>query len=123
MAQTSLFIGPILKLLFPNASEATIQIYHGYVRKCAHFTEYAILSFLAWRAFATTSSALAGRFAFTFALSLVVLTALADELNQSYVPSRTGSIYDSAIDVAGGAAMLVIVWIVRHRRRRTIYQW
>src|SRR5262252_7451396 len=50
-SETSIIIGPILRFLFPSASEDTIALYHGYIRKCAHFTEYSILTFFAWRAF------------------------------------------------------------------------
>jgi VanZ family protein len=39
---------------------------------------------------------------------LVVIYALLDEFHQSFVPSRTASIYDSAIDVAGGLTVLLI---------------
>lgn len=51
MSNTSLFVRPILIFLFPDASESTLLVYHGYVRKAAHFTEYAILAFFASRAF------------------------------------------------------------------------
>ena len=81
---------------------------HFLIRKVAHFTEYAILAFLARRAFITSSFALFQRRWFQSALVLVVICALLDEFHQSFVPSRTPSIYDSAIDVAGGLTVLLI---------------
>ena len=38
---------------------------------------------------------------------LIVLHALLDEYHQSFVPSRTGSLYDSGIDIAGGLIGLI----------------
>ena len=37
-----------------------------------------------------------------------MIYGLLDEFHQSFVPSRTPSIYDSAIDIAGGLAVLLI---------------
>jgi VanZ family protein len=105
---TSRFVRPLLKWLFPGYSEAEVDSLHFLVRKVGHFLEYAVLAFLARRAFITSSRALVQRRWFELALMLVVLNSLLDELHQSFVPSRTGSIYDSAIDIAGGLTVLVI---------------
>ena len=78
------------------------------MRKAAHFLEYAVLAFLARRAFVTSSRASSERRWFELALLLVVLNSLLDEFHQSFVPTRTGSIYDSAIDIAGGLTVLLI---------------
>src|SRR5476649_2289235 len=51
MEHTSLFVRPILEFFFPSASEETLVIYHGYIRKFAHFAEYSMLAFLAFRTF------------------------------------------------------------------------
>ena len=82
---------------------------HFLIRKVAHFTEYGILAFLTRRAFITSSVALFHRRWFQLGLLLVVIYALLDEFHQSFVPSRTASIYDSAIDVAGGLTVLLII--------------
>jgi len=39
----------------------------------------------------------------------VVVYAWIDEYHQSFVPSRTASIFDSLIDMAGGLTALLIV--------------
>lgn len=52
MDETSRFIRPLLEFLFPAASAETITLYHAFIRKCAHFTEYAVLALLAYRALA-----------------------------------------------------------------------
>ena len=47
---SSRIIEPILHWFFPHLSQhATDTIVYG-VRKCAHLTEYAVLSLLVWRA-------------------------------------------------------------------------
>ena len=50
--------------------------------------------------------------AFLFAGLLVTIYALSDELHQRFVPARTGSIYDSLIDITGGliALSLLAAW-------------
>jgi VanZ family protein len=105
---TSQIVRPILLWLFPNISEARLAAIHFLTRKAAHFTEYAVLAFLARRAFITSASAFIHRYWFQLGLLLVVIYALLDEYHQSFVPSRTPSIYDSAIDVAGGLTVLLL---------------
>ena len=115
---TSRIIGPLVLWLFPNTSPETLLAIHVMVRKAAHFTEYAILAFLAARAFRTSPRpALANRW-FWFSLALVVAYALLDEFHQSFVPTRTGSIYDSLIDISGGlTALLLLRWRYHAHRR------
>lgn len=115
---TSLIVRPVLLWLFPDISEARIELAHFWVRKTAHFTEYAIFALLAARAFASSSHKKLRRGFFYLALFLVVIYSLSDEFHQSFVPSRTGSIYDSFIDTAGGLAAL-IVYAVWHQRKQT----
>ena len=108
-ANTSEIIRPILHWLFPNLSEARFAAVHFLTRKAGHFTEYAVLAFLARRAFITSSRTFLVRYWFRLGLALVVTYGLLDEFHQSFVPSRTPSIYDSAIDVAGGLTVLLIL--------------
>lgn len=111
---TSRIIGPLVLWFFPNTSPETLAVVHFIVRKIAHFTEYAILAYLAARAFRTSPRpALANRW-FLAAFALVVVYALLDEYHQTFVPSRTASIYDSFIDMSGG---LVTLLVLRYRRR------
>ena len=100
---TSRIIGPLILWLFPHTSPDTLAVVHAMTRKLAHFTEYAILGFLAARAFRTN------RRWFLICLALVVVYALLDEYHQSFVPSRTASIHDSLIDIAGGLTALIFI--------------
>jgi VanZ family protein len=112
-SNTSRIIGPLILWLFPNTTPETLAVVHFITRKIAHFTEYAILGFLAARAFRTSPRPAIRQRWFLICLALVVVYALLDEYHQSFVPSRTASIFDSFIDMAGGLTALLIV------RRRT----
>jgi VanZ family protein len=110
---TSRIIGPLVLWLFPNTSPETLAVIHFTTRKIAHFTEYAILGFLAARAFRTSPRPAIRHRWFLICATLVVVYALLDEYHQSFVPSRTASIFDSFIDMTGGLTALLII------RRRT----
>lgn len=103
--------------LFPNLSETTAKIIQFCVRKAGHLTEYAILALLAARAFRTSSRELLRQRWFWACLLLVIAYSLTDEFHQSFVPSRTASIYDCLIDSFGGLTALVLLAI---RKRREI---
>ena len=111
-SNTSLLVRPVLLWLFPHASEATINFIHFIViRKGAHFTEYAIFGLLAAHAFRTSSRVWLQRHWFLVSLLLVVAYALSDEFHQSFIASRTASLYDSMIDSFGGLAALALLAI------------
>ncbi|MGH9873425.1 MAG: VanZ family protein [Pyrinomonadaceae bacterium] len=116
---TSAILRPMLLWLFPNLSESQLAAAHFLTRKAGHFTEYAVLGFLARRAFITSSKAFLQRYWFQSGLLVVIIYGLLDEFHQSFVPSRTPSIYDSAIDIAGGLTVLLIFkFYARNPRER-----
>ena len=104
--------------IFPHASEATLGTIHFIIRKAGHVTEYAILAVLAARAFRSSTRGLLRTRWVSVSLLLVVVYALGDEFHQSFVPSRTASIYDSMIDSFGGLTALALLTIQKHRRHR-----
>jgi VanZ family protein len=108
---TSRIIGPLVLWLFPNTSAETMATIHFITRKIAHFTEYAILGLLAARAFWSSKRW------FLISAVLIVVYALIDEYHQSFVPSRTASVFDSLIDMAGGLTALIVV---SKRNRRSV---
>jgi VanZ family protein len=113
-SSTSRFIGPLVLWLFPNTSAETLAFIHIGVRKLAHFLEYAVLGFLAARAFRGSPRSPIRNKWFALAAVLIIVYALFDEYRQSFVPSRTPSIYDSFVDIAGGLTALLII-----RRRKS----
>jgi VanZ family protein len=110
-SHTGAFIERPLHWLLPNASEPTIASIHFILRKAGHFTEYAILAFFAARAFRTSANQLLSERWFWISLIFVIMYSLSDEFHQSFVPTRTASIYDSIIDTIGGLTMLVLLAI------------
>ena len=115
MSNTSRFIRPFLEWLFPNTPEEILTIYHGYIRKSAHFIEYAILAFWASIAFWNSSKDFLRKNWYFAAFILIVLTASIDEFNQSFNSQRTGTIYDVLLDASGGLFMILIMLAVNYR--------
>ena len=118
-AQTSRYMLPALRWIFPDLSIRTYLVLIVWIRKIAHVTEYALLGFLAFRAVWLSlqqQSALA-RVAL-LALGLAATVAMTDEIRQSFLPNRTSSPWDVMIDVSGAlmAIGLAIGWH-RHRAR------
>jgi len=116
-SNTSMFLERPLHWLLPQAGEATLRVLHIIVRKAGHLTEYAILALLAARAFRTSSRELLRSGWFWASLVLVIVYSLTDEFHQSFVPSRTASIYDSMIDSLGGLTALALLAL---RKRREV---
>ena len=116
-SNTSRIIRPLLLWLVPEISEASLDRVHFLVRKAAHVAEYALLALLAARAFRTSVRQLFRRHWWLAAFAFVAFVALVDEYHQSLLPSRTGTIYDSLLDMAGGAAALACasLWLSRSR--------
>ena len=96
----------IVNALFPWATPADIELAHGLVRKLGHLAEYAILAALWFRALRadrrlpSAPSALA-------AVAISIAWAIADEVHQIFVPSRTPAALDVLLDAMG--AVLAVV--------------
>jgi VanZ family protein len=119
---TSRIIIPVLHWLLPHASNHTLNAIHHYIRKCAHFAEYFILSLLILRGIRAGRPG--ARFAWALAaIAIVAGYAALDELHQYFVPGRTAAVGDVLIDTSGGiaaqaVAALVMLWgHVRHKQK------
>ena len=98
---------PLLHWLFPSASPQTLEFMHHIIRKCAHLTEYFILSLLILRGIR------AGRHGMRLAWAVLAIVLVAgyaslDEFHQRFVPGRTPKVTDVLIDTTGGAAAQAI---------------
>jgi VanZ family protein len=91
--QTGALIVPILRWLMPWVSVPTINMLHYSIRKLAHFTEFGVLFLLLIR------GPMRGRT--VLALTVCAAYALLDEGHQLFVPDRTSSLYDVALDFSG----------------------
>ncbi|MGB7201164.1 MAG: VanZ family protein [Pyrinomonadaceae bacterium] len=120
MTETSRIIGPLLEFFFPEMPFETRQIIHGFVRKAAHFTEYAILAFLAVRALSMSASGFLQKWRYILAILFVVAVASIDEFNQSFEASRTGALTDVLLDISGGVAMILLLWLLKWPRARAV---
>jgi VanZ family protein len=115
-SNTSRIIRPLVLWAYPDISEAALLQIHIFVRKAAHFTEYAVLALLAARAFLTSEGSWLRRNWHLCAFALVAVCALLDEFHQSFEATRTGTIYDSLLDMSGGAAALALLALFRRLR-------
>ncbi|HEY9790725.1 MAG TPA: VanZ family protein [Candidatus Obscuribacterales bacterium] len=97
----------------PHSGEIT-QHYLGAlnvpIRKFGHVTEYGILFTLAYNAFRR-----GGLPAFLFSL----IYACSDEWHQSFIPGRTATIYDVAVDSVGMLIAWGLIVVIRSRLPRS----
>jgi VanZ family protein len=107
---TSRIIIPVLRFFLPHASPETLQFLHHTIRKCAHLTEYCILSLLILRGIRAGRKETHLRWAM-LAILMVAGYASVDEFHQSFVPGRTAAVGDVFIDTSGGTAGQIIAWL------------
>lgn len=119
--QTSSFLIPLLRWIFPDASTATIWMYHGWIRKAGHVTEYFVFSLLLLR------GVRAGRSGWQFGWGLATLGLAAayaafDEVHQAFVPGRGAAPADVLLDCLGAAAAQAWAWrrAVRAERKKSL---
>jgi VanZ family protein len=107
-----------------SLSPAQFESVNHYVRKAGHLTEYALLGGLLHRAAANHRAAADAEGRWSPHRVLAVLMVLAvyaatDEFHQRFVASRTPSVWDVMIDIAGGAVGLGVKWTWERWRRRS----
>jgi VanZ family protein len=116
-SETSRFIVPALKFLFPGLTASGISFWHGVIRKLAHVTEYFVLATFVYRALKFERPSLIDAKLRT--IVFVALAALLDEFHQSFVPSRTATIIDVGYDCLGGVWALWLITAYEFRRLRS----
>jgi VanZ family protein len=112
------FVEAALRFFLPKISPRELDWIHTMIRKSGHVLEYFILGLLLFRAFRGSSvGSWNWKWSF-FAVISVVLWATGDELHQSLVSTRTASVVDVFIDMAGGVlAQLAIIFWHRYRKK------
>ena len=111
--QTGNFLLPILRTLLPWAQPEHLDAIHALIRKAAHVLEYLVLGVLLVRAL--REEGLAGLPLALVAILLGGGWAALDELHQDFVPSRTASPRDVAVDTSGVCAGVALA-LARRRR-------
>lgn len=105
----------LARMAIPSLTLEQFAPIHFFIRKTAHFTEYALLALLLFRAFrAGRATKWRSRWAL-WSWLIVVVYALTDELHQGFTRYRVGSMQDSLTDIAGGTVALLWLWWWRRR--------
>ncbi|HKN20277.1 MAG TPA: VanZ family protein [Terracidiphilus sp.] len=110
----------LVQLLFGQLSDETWDLLHHLLRKSGHFLGYGALGLVWLRAWRMTLPD--ARFFSHAGLALLgtALVASWDEWHQTFLPNRTGSLYDVLLDCCGAGAMIGMAWLYlrsfRHAR-------
>ncbi len=107
-AESGFFL-QLLRPLIEQLGIEDLEFAHTVIRKIGHFSEYAVLGVLAWRALGAVRPSLA---------ALIGIAApCIDETIQLFVPERVGAIGDVLIDMAGFALATGICLLVSRTQR------
>lgn len=107
----------ILKVVYPSFFNLTLikqleilNICGLLIRKIAHMSEYAILSYLAYQWIKTLE--LHKQQYYIYPLLLSFLYACSDEFHQYFIVGRSASFIDVLIDTFGALVMLGIIYVI-----------
>jgi VanZ family protein len=115
---TGAILFAIIQWMFGSIDAHTFNTLHFAIRKAAHFIEYGILSALWLRAWYGIQAGARRVYALLPALAVTLLVAIADEWHQAFVPSRTSSPRDVALDFCGALFAQLVIWIVWRNHQR-----
>lgn len=91
----------VFKMFSLDISAAAIEVPYIVIRKSIHFVEYAILTFLMFRALRGESTKKWEIKWAVYSGAITIGYGFLDEFLQTFVPTRNGSIIDSVINSAG----------------------
>lgn len=120
-SRTIVWLSKISRTLHLQLSWQALSTLNFVLRKTGHFSVYAVLSFLlfrAWRASLGYARDVWSARASVVALACSVIVASLDEFHQSFSPGRTPAVHDVVLDTFGAifAQMLLLVFLI-HRRK------
>jgi VanZ family protein len=131
----------ILKLIFGRVDSQLIELGNMVLRKGGHFFGYAVLSALTFLALKHTNRDrlkpvlqrswgmfFRDQWRFEWAVIAVLLPLVAaslDEINQTFIPSRSGRWQDVAVDTCGAITMQIMIYAlsvhaISRRRRESV---
>ncbi len=102
----------------PAQQALYVQQAEFYIRKLAHFGEYALLGFCL--ALPLYAYRIRKGWLLLSAQLISSLYAVSDEFHQSFIPGRTPQLRDVLIDSAGAFAGILIGWGIAHLSARTL---
>jgi VanZ family protein len=112
--KTSGILYPLLHFLF-GLDPVRFLTWHFVIRKTGHIIGYSMLSLLFFRAWRATIQVTGSpRWSIVWAgiaLAMTALVASLDEWHQTFLPSRTGTIRDVALDSAAALVIQVLIYM------------
>lgn len=114
--ETEGWLRKILVAVFGPIPVARLKELHFLARKAGHVFSYAILAWLSYRSarasqpVATSASPWRPRAAL-YGFAFAAATASLDELHQAFTLMRSGTLADVALDMAGAASALALIWL------------
>lgn len=123
-AHTSTWIRHLAEALCGPITQHVWDIVHRVLRKSGHFVGYGIVGvcwfrawLLTWRGPLLRHGAMTWyRTSAAMAVHCTLLVATADELHQTYIPSRTGLMSDAWLDTLGAVIGIGVVACARRNR-------
>jgi len=99
-----------------TAQSEYLNMVEKIIRKMAHATEYGMLALFVW-ALIYSRTYISRMFSYITGVAVVLLTGMWDELNQTRVEGRFGSLKDVGVDLAGALLTMIMVMIIIRRLR------
>ncbi len=115
--ETSRIVIPVLHFLLPDASPATLNLLHEFIRKAIHFINYFVLSILLFRAIRAPHKGWAWKWAL-WAVLIAATYACSDEYHQSFEAGRGPSALDAVLDTSGAITAQFGTWLALRPRHR-----
>ncbi|MCR4305341.1 MAG: VanZ family protein [Gallionella sp.] len=100
----ALFI--VIGLFWAGSKPVAVGLFTGNLDKVAHFATFALIAALLWLSFQRGRPLLV--------IAIVSAIGAADELHQYYLPGRSASIVDLAVDIF---AVVAVVFLLKYARR------
>lgn len=110
------FLTPGFDSLSPLAQAEVVEALHLFVRKAAHFSEYAVLGVLTANALRTYR--LKHGLRFLLPVAVCFLYAVSDEVHQYFIPQRACRAFDVFIDTCGAVTGVAVFLAARYVLRK-----
>ncbi|MGA3087198.1 MAG: VanZ family protein [Terriglobales bacterium] len=111
-ANTGSMLYALMTRLFGEIDLYNFLVFHHYLRKTGHVVGYGMLCLLllrGWRATLDPGRTQLARTALLAWLGTVFVAAM-DEWHQSFIPSRTGTVWDVMLDSAAGLGFVLVAY-------------
>jgi VanZ family protein len=112
---TERLVSGTLAVLQIHVSPGTLHVLNFLLRKLAHLTEYAIFAQLLYASLVGGDQSGWRPRAGLLSVLIAGAYSLTDEFHQSFVPNRTASLADCALDTTGATLGLLVIYLVTQR--------